>query len=292
MQGNDVSSNCHNSGSLFKKLIKYEFMATWKIMAVIIGAILIIAAAGQIYYALLPDIVKSMPYGGGLDTISGILGVLYVMMIVAAGMGAVIYIAVRFYRNMYTDAGYLTNTLPVGKSALIMSKLTAACIWLLAAEAAIIISVIIFTSCGNAAENTSDLVYEFTREFDGMSTISYVIAIVEMLITVLAGIAAGILEIYAAISLGQMSDKHRVFMSILWYIVFYVIIQIIGIILIILLSTDRTIPSVLSGISGINGKIGYFYIMYMGFVLIVSLLLGAVFYGITYYTAKRKLNLA
>ena len=40
-----------------------------------------------------------------------------------------IYIAVRFYKNLYTDEGYLMHTLPVTPRQLLVSKLTVGSLW-------------------------------------------------------------------------------------------------------------------------------------------------------------------
>ena len=40
-----------------------------------------------------------------------------------------IYFAIRFYKNLYTDEGYLMHTLPVKPWMLIVSKLTIGTIW-------------------------------------------------------------------------------------------------------------------------------------------------------------------
>ena len=56
-----------------------------------------------------------------------------------------VIIARRFYVNVYGDEGYLTLTLPVKRSYIILSKLIVGMCWLIAQVVVIILSLLILT---------------------------------------------------------------------------------------------------------------------------------------------------
>lgn len=51
------------------------------------------------------------------------LWLLFYFALIAVSLGITIYLAVHFYKTMYTDEGYLTHTLPVSGRELLWSKL-------------------------------------------------------------------------------------------------------------------------------------------------------------------------
>ena len=104
---------------MYGKLLKYEFKATWKVSVIIYAALAAITAIGCIYMSLPPvkainTISEYKPNESLIESISVFMGLFYGISLVAAGAGISIYLIVRFYRNMYTDEGYLMHTLPVG----------------------------------------------------------------------------------------------------------------------------------------------------------------------------------
>ena len=54
----------------------------------------------------------------------------FIIMLAIAGIGTEILVYWRFYKNLYTDEGYLTFTLPVSRKQILRSKTINAMIWL------------------------------------------------------------------------------------------------------------------------------------------------------------------
>ena len=73
---------------------------------------------------------------------------------------------VRFYKNFFTDEGYLTFTLPVKRSTLLLSKLTSGIIWMLASGAVVMLGIItMLTIAPSPNESSSTLLGSLFSEF-------------------------------------------------------------------------------------------------------------------------------
>ena len=104
------------------KLLKYDFRAMWKQFSVIWLAALVIALINRF----------TLPFNrkGGLGaenellaviTITVFIGVMCAMFVVA-----MVFVLTRFYRGLLGDEGYLMHTLPVKTWQLVLSKLLCA----------------------------------------------------------------------------------------------------------------------------------------------------------------------
>ena len=269
---------------MYGKLLKYEFKATWKVSVIIYAALAAITAIGCIYMSLPPvkainTISEYKPNESLIESISVFMGLFYGISLVAAGAGISIYLIVRFYRNMYTDEGYLMYTLPVNEHELIFSKLLASYIWILGAGLIITASVFILLIAGNNV-NIQDVedIRKAIEAIGGAGTIIYTAG------NVLISIFTALLEIYAAISLGQLSSKHRVIMSIVWYVVFYSVIQFVNMFLMLA-------SGYFEAMSGTIDMIRTVYPRLMTGAVVLNLLLAVIYYLITYFVMKKKLNL-
>ena len=58
----------------------------------------------------------------GIDIMLGLSIFFYVLAIAAGSIAVTVCVAVRYYKNVYTDEGYLTNTLPVTARQIVISK--------------------------------------------------------------------------------------------------------------------------------------------------------------------------
>ena len=79
-----------------------------------------------------------------IGIVFGVLGI-YLAIAIFSGysIATVIFIGIRFYRNFYTDEGYLTFTLPVKRSTLFFSKVLSGTIFLVGTTLVVITSLIL-----------------------------------------------------------------------------------------------------------------------------------------------------
>ena len=135
---------------MLKKLFKYEWKAFWKVPTAINVFLGIITFIGIISLAS-PFWELDMR---GIEIMLGLAVFFYILAIAAGSIGVVIAITARYYRNIYTDEGYLTNTLPVTARQIILSKLFTGVIWSLITGA--VVSISIFSLIYTAALSYSD----------------------------------------------------------------------------------------------------------------------------------------
>ena len=106
---------------MLKKLIKYEWKDTRRLLLPINLAIIVLTLVGcamlsTSIFDSKESLIFSIP-----------LLLLYVLSIMAFSSVTIIYIYVRFYKNLYTAEGYLMHTLPVTPMQLFHSKLIVVC---------------------------------------------------------------------------------------------------------------------------------------------------------------------
>ena len=113
---------------MFTKLLKREWKASFKLMSIMSLAVLGVSA--------LEAVVLRMLIGGSRSLVSsmveGTLASLLLFLslaIVAYAIGVQIFLIVRFYKNKFTDEGYLTFTLPVSSQNIFLSSLLNMVIW-------------------------------------------------------------------------------------------------------------------------------------------------------------------
>lgn len=113
------------------KLMAYELRALWK-PAVVMLAVMVVAGAAGIgclgATQMLSEVARSgsgavaAPMSGNA-TVALFMAALFCGFLVWAAAAALyVFVAMRFYRTMFTDEGYLTLTLPVRAGTLIMAK--------------------------------------------------------------------------------------------------------------------------------------------------------------------------
>lgn len=113
------------------KLMAYELRALWKPAAVMLAVMVVAGAAGIGCLGatqVLGEVARSgngtvaAPMSGNA-TVALFMAALFCGFLVGAAVAAFyVFVAMRFYRTMFTDEGYLTLTLPVRAGTLIMAK--------------------------------------------------------------------------------------------------------------------------------------------------------------------------
>ena len=194
------------------KLFKYEWRSISKLLLPIHGFVLLFALLSRFYFTI----------SGGTDALlntdSTIIGTLTMLLIFALvivissiAIFTYIYSGYHFHKNVFTDQGYLTNTLPVTPSQLLLSKELAALLWLLIDV--VVISISIFILVGS------------TELFSNFS-IFWTLIIIALVLSPF--LAIGIL--FFSITLGNLASSHKVLASIGAYVGIYVVQQIFGLI--------------------------------------------------------------
>ena len=180
-------------------LFKHEWKDSWLIMTILNVSVLVLSLIGSHSTQKYFEILEEMDVGG---FIYAIYILLYAFGIIALSLAATFYFYVRFYKNMYTDQGYLMHTLPVNHNELIVSKLLVALIW------RVISFIVIILGIMKMSFSFEDIIYM-------VKNLNLVATDVILVVILLLGMALySILLGYVSISIGQFSARNKVLASI------------------------------------------------------------------------------
>lgn len=266
------------------KLLKHE----WKEVSVIpciLSAILLVLSviSGFSFLGIREGIADVSRF------MTVMLWMLFYFALIAVSMGITIYMAVHFYRTMYTDEGYLTHTLPVSGRELLWSKLIPMVIWSFLTIIVVFLAVLIFGGMGvmfasregmvSMAE-IRDSIHELIRQLQLMGSGSTTAFILSMLYIMIVGIFNGPMMLAGSIAIGQLVGKHRILGSIGAYFgimtIFQIVSQVVFLPMMLGFDGDNPLPLLIGTYFGIGT---------------VSLVVTVLLYFVTEYLVTKKLNL-
>ena len=188
---------------MLTKLISHEWKDTFKVPALLLTITVLLSAASLVYFSVADQATADID----LNVRNFVLYIAYILILSGLSMILTIYFAIRFYKNLYTDEGYLMHTLPVKPWMLIVSKLTIGTIWFSLIDLLLVGAITLIT------------LIALPTMFQSYHTIFTVPSILFLAIPVMIiGSVFSLLTIYASISLGQLFSSHKVLASILCYL--------------------------------------------------------------------------
>lgn len=209
------------------KLIKYDLKALNRFMFIIHAFLLAAAILGRIFLTGRLDF-RSQELNLTLLLTSYML---YLLVIVAASLGTYMVIAVRFYKSIFSDEGYLTNTLPVTRSSILLSKMISGGLWTVLDVCLIALSTYILLSTTFLKEmlitHQTDIIQELN--FSNITELTHCIYIIVFIFIISALSALPI--IYASIILGQLFENHKILGSVVVYFALTTLISLLSTIL-------------------------------------------------------------
>lgn len=270
---------------MLSKLIRHEWKSTWKMIAVMNLFIAIITLLGVV--TVVSKIWNSE--SEHVVTFAVLSAVFYYISIIVVSIAACIYIAVKYYRNLYTDEGYLMHTLPVSKHELLLSKTIVGSIQYLIVSLVIILS---FTFIGlsffynmtptDQNEILTALFVDLWPELEKFMGDTIGFNLFLFVVYCLISCISSVLMSFCAISVGQLFTKHKVMGSIFCYIGLYILIQVVA--------SFITVP--FTGISILENSFAPAMITAMlAIEILATSALTIVFYYVSHYVMSKKLNL-
>jgi len=265
------------------KLIKHEFKNTYKVMLAVYAAYILLTVLGSVSsYTMAKG--YSDPNFFSVSVI-----IFYVLSCVAVYILTFVYICIRYYKTMYSAQGYLTHTLPAEGISIFNAKLIVSEIWMIISALLLVVSVFFFTNAASKGEiwnavfsySWSDFNERFYEEFD----VSFVKLLVWSILGIIFGMLTINLWIFTGFAIGQLSDKHKVAISIVAAMGLYFVFQIFGV--------ATVIGSFMN--SGINGNRPAEMAVYINSMMMRtigdSIIVNVLMYGTCAFINKRKLNL-
>lgn len=258
------------------KLLKHEMRALSRYLLPLHAIVLIMSIIGHFTVTVNAD--RYPKYAALLLIIT------YIALLFAVSICTFIIIAIRFYKNLFTDEGYLTLTLPAGAGQHLACKSITAVIWLVISLLTIMCS--IWLLCVTPAvlreiPQINAAYYKQTgfslRDFFTLMMSAYMIELV---------VAPS--YIFVCISVGQLFSNHRVLGAIISYCLLCGAFQVVNI---IFLFTGGYLPYLFRT----SELTGAFYRSYMEYVvstnLVFGLAAGVLCYIGTYFILKHKVNI-
>lgn len=260
------------------KLMKYEWMATWKLL---LSANLVTVVMTVLAWVMVNVVEYSSDFSM-VDFASIVVMITYVAGMFVVSIGTSIYLIHRFYTSTYGDQGYLLHTLPVDTHHIIIAKVFVSALWVLINTGVIYLSVLmLFAGQEDMLKNMMEG-FVTSLEYLGAEKVT-LFAGVMTLIAWLFDLFARVLKVTACISLGQLSPNHKLMMSFVWYFGFYVVQQLFqGMYVMLLFAFNKK-----------RSYIDYFSVFenHWEVMLLSGIIYCVVFYNITWYVMSRKLNL-
>lgn len=281
---------------MLKKLLKYDFKAVLKLWWIAAAASVLLSLGG----GMCLRIVSSDRNIHDLIQVVAGLGLALVMFSwVAFALLSTIIIFGRFYKNFFTDEGYLTFTLPVTRGQLLNSKLTVLTVTNLMSVLVIFLNIFILLAIGvedffpdivkPLFEDVLPVLRDDLKEFGAYGWV--ILYLVEMLIIFLLGNVFSVLFLTCCITFGCIvAKKAKVITSIAIY---YVANGIFSFAMQILFMFG--IPSLVTWLDTITPEpqtgFGLIALMIFCAVAIMGLFCNML-YTLQYWMLDRKLNLS
>ena len=246
---------------MLRKLMKHEFRATGRIMLPLYLILLATAIGANFSTRGLLETDYQV-----LDLLGGLLVVAFGVAIVAVCVMSMVVMVQRFYKNLLQDEGYVMMTLPVSVHQHIWSKLIVSAVWFALTIVMVCVAGLIMAFDISAIE-------------------------AEFLVVCFLGSCAMCLHFYTALAIGHSFSGHKMAWSVAWYFILQFAVQFVGGMLVVLLD-ESWLHHLLLGWTD-SWEISGMAAIHIGMcVLIVGeLVYAAVFYFLTTYFLKKRLNL-
>ena len=198
---------------MLTNLIAFDLKNSARLLVPLHIALLIFTILGRI--TLGSDFLMQMP-----DEIFALLVIFYVMMVIVVGVISSFYFIYWFYKNLFTDEGYLMHTLPVKPWQLVASKLTGLFFWQVIDGAIILLCMFIPSTVD--ATFVRDIPYYvsvFTTSLATDLRVNQGSLIVIFIVTFAVQLLRRGLAAFFCICVGQRFNKHRVLAAFIAYVI-------------------------------------------------------------------------
>ena len=273
---------------MLRKLLKHEFRATGRIMLPLY-LILLATAIGANFSTrgLLETDLKV------LDLLGGLLVMAFAVAIIAVCVMSMVVMVQRFYKNLLQDEGYVMMTLPVSVHQQVWSKLIVSAVWFALTIVMVCLACLIMAFdvelVQQIAAGFRELFQEIYRNLSTYYAINGTAIVAEFLVLCFVGCCAMCLQFYAALAIGHSFPNHKMAWSVLWFFLIQFIMQFLGGMGIMLLDESWFHHLLLGWTDNISAMAS----VHLGMVTVIlgEVVYGAVFYILTNYFLKKRLNL-
>lgn len=268
-------------------LVKHEIKYIWKKMLLLA---LVLMSATVIGCLAIRSFGSLNGSSSAWTTVMFMLGVMgYYGILVVVVYGYLVITAVRFYKNVYGDEGYITNTLPVTARQIHLSKVLVYSVGQLIISILSIISVLA-VGYSLALEISEAAEISFDEVFTMLNTPYAAALLVIIAIMIIISSFSNVTGVFGAVALGQYWKKHKIVGAVVSYVIIAFVTSVLS-------SVFVTIPIIANSLQAGEGAFDTASqsakMMLQTFCssTAVCLIVGVICYIITDYGLNRKLNL-
>ncbi len=255
------------------KLLKYDIQSVSPILLILHAAALLFSFLGFLVMHIL-----------GIQPLDNLLSGLYIaamlIFICVISFSTTVYLGIYYYRNLYSDEGYLTNTLPVSANSLVLSKFLCGLLWTLIDYLTVFLSVFILLDLGQ----------EISEALRSIGTTIPISMLLICICVFLIDTLVSCLMVYCGVAIGNFFRGHRIMGCIGGYIFLYLINQILALIILIPLFMNPAFSAYANDTILLSEA---FALINRGmvFAIIINLTFGIIYYAICVRALDRKLEM-
>ena len=273
---------------MLSKLLKHEFRATGRVMLPLYLILLVTSVGANFSTRGLLETDNKF-----LDVLGVLLVMAFAIAIVGVCVMSMVVMVQRFYKNLLQDEGYVMMTLPVSVHQHIWSKLIVSAVWF--ALTLVVVCLACFIMAFNVgfvrqiAAGFQELFQEICSNLSAYYAINGTAVIAEFLVMCFLGCCAMCLQFYAALAIGHSFANHKMAWSVLWFFIIQFVMQFLSGMGIVLLDESWIHRLLLGWTENISGMAA----THLGMVTLIlgEVAVGAIFYFLTTYFLKKRLNL-
>lgn len=272
---------------MLSKLLKYDFKAICKYFV----PMTIFMLAYSLLGTLLFNIHNLSVYEEStLYNIAVILVITaFIVMIIAYNLITQGVIVINFYKSMATDTGYLTHTLPVKKSTILLSKTLTSVIILAISTFVLGICLFVFLDVPSNFAKLYPTIANFLTEIkDIVGTTTLVWTIIAGILVIIASYLLYTSMYFASIAFGQLINRHKIIGSFVSYFVISLIFQIFTSIFSFLFSTSSIVLDSVESLAEVNTSIIPLFLVGCS---VLEFVFGFGLLFVTHWIFTKKLNL-
>lgn len=275
---------------MLRKLYKYDLKSVSLLLVILHAVLLVYTVIGRIgiFIAERAQAFVS-PEASRLWGIAGAFYIVgFILFILAIVIATVVYLAVRIQKNLFSDEGYLTHTLPVKPSQLLWSKVFVIWTWSVIDFICVVISVFtLITYKDTLPEILKGASTFFGTLFGNFGFTNWL----EEVITLLAGLSQYFgfypLLLLFAMCLGNLFKSHKIMGTLLSFFGLNIVLSFLSTMITFIipgLSPFMQANLTQDNLSVYSGRL-------MIFTLVWNILFSAIFFVGSRYILTKKLNL-
>lgn len=278
---------------MLKKLCKHELLQTWKIPTFLCLGTVLVSTVGILGMAYMGQTVP--PTSDNFNIALVFLFLTLMLVLSGISFAITVIMAVRIYKNLFTDQGYLMYTLPVKPWQLTASKTIVWTGWhFLFTLIVVFFTMLLMTAFFKAAIPPEEMGEVFTafRFFLPDSFLGAATAILLYLVSFLISSFSGVMMIFLSICLGYMVGRgHKVLCAGAIYMGISFLISTVASVASIPASINYTFSIAEASTAEVTVMMRDFFNTTLLWSTVMALVMGVGFYFLINYLLAKKLNM-